>query len=130
MPTWWTTMPVRGPVITGWTGGPGAEEAPHDPAEWIAGALTSLGRILGVGRDSLVAELETWHAHNWSADPFTRGAYSYVLVGGMAAQRRFGEPVDGTLYFAGEATNAEGHCGTVHGAIATGERAARAILYH
>jgi monoamine oxidase len=130
MPTWWTPMPVRGPVITGWTGGPGAENAPRDPAEWISGALTSLGGILGCERDSLAGELETWHAHNWSADPFTLGAYSYVLVGGMAAQRRFGEPVDDTLYFAGEATNAEGHCGTVHGAIATGERAARAILYH
>jgi monoamine oxidase len=130
MPTWWTAMPVRGPVITGWTGGPGAEKAPRDPMEWISGALTSLGRILGASRDSLAGELETWHAHNWSADPHTLGAYSYVRVGGMAAQARFGEPIDDTLYFAGEATNAEGHSGTVHGAIATGERAARAILYH
>jgi monoamine oxidase len=128
MPTWWTAMPVRGPVITGWTGGPGAEAAPHDPAEWIPGALASLGRILGVGRDTLADELETWHAHNWSTDPFACGAYSYVRVGGLAAQQRFAEPVDDTLYFAGEATNYEGHVGTVHGAIATGERAARAIL--
>lgn len=35
--------------------------------------------------------------------------------------------VDHTLYFAGEATNTEGHCGTVHGTIATGVRAAREI---
>jgi monoamine oxidase len=128
MPTWWTAMPVRGPLITGWTGGPGAETAPHDPAEWVSGALTSLARILGATRDSLGEELETWHAHNWSTDPYAKGAYSYVRVGGLGAQERFGEPVDDTLYFAGEATNAEGHSGTVHGAIATGERAARAIL--
>jgi monoamine oxidase len=128
MPTWWTAMPLRAPVITGWTGGPGAETAPRDPAEWIGGALTSLARILGVGRDVLADELETWHAHNWSADPYALGAYSYVRTGGMEAQRRFGQPVDDTLYFAGEAANAEGHSATVHGAIATGDRAARAIL--
>jgi hypothetical protein len=130
MPTWWTAMPLRSPVITGWTGGPAAEMPPADRAEWIAGALASLGRILGIETDILADELETWHAHDWSADPWARGAYSYVRVGGLAAQQRFGEPVEDTLYFAGEATNADGHCGTVHGAIATGERAARAILKH
>jgi hypothetical protein len=130
MPTWWTAMPVRAAAITGWTGGPGAEAAPRDPAEWVPGALQSLGRILGVGSDTLADELEAWQAHNWSADPYALGAYSYVRTGGLAAQQRFGEPVEDTLYFAGEATNADGHCGTVHGAIATGERAARAILYH
>jgi monoamine oxidase len=77
-----------------------------------------------------VEELVGWHAHNWSADPYARGAYSYVRVGGLAAQERFGDPVEDTLYFAGEAVNAEGHCGTVHGAIASGERAARRIVYH
>jgi monoamine oxidase len=33
-----------------------------------------------------------------------------------------------TLFFAGEATELEGHHATVHGAIATGERAAREVL--
>jgi len=32
------------------------------------------------------------------------------------------------LFFAGEATNNEGHNGTVHGAITTGKRAAKEIL--
>jgi glycine/D-amino acid oxidase-like deaminating enzyme len=130
MPTWWTTMPVRSPVITGWSGGPAAEAAHADPAQWVASALASLGRLLGASADSLAGELESWHAHNWSVDPFTRGAYSYVRVGGLPAQERFGEPIENTLYFAGEATNSDGHCGTVHGAMASGERAARLIGYH
>jgi len=37
------------------------------------------------------------------------------------------EPLSGRLYFAGEATS-NGHWGTVHGAIASGLRAAREIL--
>jgi len=129
MPTWWTALPDRAPVITGWSAGPRGEAAPADPADWVDGALATLGRLLGLTSDSLASELESWHAHNWSYDPFARGAYSYVRVGGLQAQEAFGEPIEKTLYFAGEATNSEVHCGTVHGAMATGERAARLIVY-
>jgi monoamine oxidase len=38
--------------------------------------------------------------------------------------------VEGTLFFAGEATNTEGEEGTVHGALETGWRAAREVLAH
>jgi monoamine oxidase len=100
----------------------------REPVEWIAGALASLARMLGSDPDELGAAVEAWHAHNWSMDPFSRGAYSYVRVGGLDAQKRFGQPVEDTLYFAGEAVNAEGHAGTVHGAMASGERAAEMIL--
>jgi monoamine oxidase len=130
MPTWWTALPVRAPMITGWSGGPHAERAPLDPADWLSGALETLGRLLGSTADSLAGDLETWHAHNWSTDPFACGAYSYVKVGGVSAQEHFGDAVENTLYFAGEAANAEGHCGTVHGAMASGERAAQLIVYH
>lgn len=129
MPTWWTVQPLRVPMLVGWTGGPAAEAAStRAPAEWVAGAIGSLARIFGRAEAEIAGELENWRTHNWSTDPFARGAYSYVTVGGMEAQRRFGEPVEDTLYFAGEATNAEGHSGTVHGAIATGERAAALLL--
>jgi len=36
--------------------------------------------------------------------------------------------VENTLFFAGEATDATGHNGTVHGAIASGRRVVREIL--
>jgi monoamine oxidase len=38
-------------------------------------------------------------------------------------------PIDNTLFFAGEATDTTGHNGTVHGAIASGRRAAKEILH-
>jgi monoamine oxidase len=46
----------------------------------------------------------------------------------MDAQRRFAEPEEDTIFFAGEAVGTDGHIGTVHGAMASGERAARLIL--
>ncbi len=128
MPTWWTALPVRAPVLTAWTGGPGAEQSPAHPRQWLPGALGSLGRILGRPPETLAAELLNWHAHNWSADPFSRGAYSYVRPGGLPAQARFGEPIEGTLCFAGEAVDAQGHSSTVHGALASGERAASCMM--
>jgi monoamine oxidase len=66
--------------------------------------------------------------HDWQADPFARGAYSYAAVGGMDAAAKLAEPVANALYFAGEATNSDGYNGTVHGAIATGLRAAKELL--
>jgi monoamine oxidase len=129
MPTWWTRLPAHAPLLTGWTGGPNAEaHAAGEPAQWLPPTLRTLARLLGTNETSLSSKLESWHAHNWSSDPFSRGAYSYVRTGGLDAQARFGDPVEDTLYFAGETVNAEGHSGTVHGAIETGERAAGYIL--
>jgi monoamine oxidase len=128
MPTWWTTLPIRAPVLTGWTGGPAAEAHAHESCEeWAAQSIAALARILSVNEERLLQEVDGWQAHNWAADPFARGAYSYVKVNGLEAQRRFSEPVEETLFFAGEA-NSEGAIGTVHGAMAAGERAARAVL--
>jgi hypothetical protein len=53
------------------------------------------------------------------SDPFSRGAYSCVLVGGVDARETLACPVDGVLWFAGEATAADGEGGTVAGALAS-----------
>jgi monoamine oxidase len=68
------------------------------------------------------------HTHDWQTDPFSLGAYSYGKVGCDAAPEALAEPVDNTLYFAGEASDTTGNNGTVHGAIASGYRAAEQIL--
>lgn len=44
------------------------------------------------------------------------------------AQARLAAPVEDTLFFAGEATDTSGNNGTVHGAIASGYRAAQEII--
>lgn len=65
---------------------------------------------------------------NWSGDPFARGAYSAMVVGADPALRdALAEPVDDRLFLAGEATAGD-HPATVHGARASGLRAAEQVL--
>lgn len=129
VPTWWTALPVRAPVLVGWAGGTAADGLSGKGEEFVVeNALASLARVLGVARAEVEGQLEAAYAHDWQADPFSRGAYSYLPVGGVEAQEMLARPVEGTLFFAGEATNTDGHNGTVHGAIATGRRAAREVL--
>lgn len=63
---------------------------------------------------------------NWSADPWTKGSYSYLGPGATAADRElFRQPLADRVYFAGEAYAK--HPGTVHGARESGRSAAAAV---
>lgn len=128
-PTWWTTMPVKNPVITGW--------APFRSAERLSGqsqsfvteqSLKTLSELLGPSPKELQNLLENIYFHDWQSDPFAMGAYSYAKVGADGASQMIAAPVDNTLFFAGEATDSSGLNGTVHAAIASGYRAANEIL--
>jgi monoamine oxidase len=128
-PTWWSPNPLPFPVLTGWTGGHRAASVALCTEDQLAEeAMSSLSRILEMGRKELQSKMKSANAHNWEADPYSRGAYSYAAVGGADAFRVLAEPLAQTLFFAGEATNFDGHNGTVHGAMASGRRAAREIL--
>lgn len=128
MPTWWTMLPVRAPMIVGWVGGPAAEKfTGRDKEDAVGQALTSLSQILGVSEDRLHKLQLASYWHDWGADPFSRGSYAYLPVNGLEAQQTLARSVDETLFFAGEAISV-GHIGTVHGAVETGQHAARAIL--
>jgi len=74
----------------------------------------------------VAAELRAWYYHDWQQDPFARGAYSYLTVGAHDARAALAQPLDDTLFFAGEATEEEG--GTVAGALQSGTRAAHEVL--
>lgn len=128
IPTWWTLLPVRAPVMMGWVGGPKAEHFMGRGEDYITSqALASLGKILGVSEKMLRELLVSSQTHDWSADPFSRGAYAYLPVGGVEAQETLARSLNNTLFFAGEAT-AAGYIGTVDGAVESGERAAKEIL--
>jgi monoamine oxidase len=127
-PTWWTTMPRREPAIVGWAPFQSAEKlSGKDEATVVQQALQSLSRLLGVSVENLESWLDAAHFHDWQTDPFSRGAYSYAKVGADGAQQALAAPVQNTLFFAGEATDTFGNNGTVHGAIASGYRAAQEI---
>jgi monoamine oxidase len=131
LPTWWTPMPDTAPLLTAWAAGPRAarlEAAADEGGRQAAlgdACLRTLGAISGLPVAELESLLSGRHFHDWSADPFARGAYSYVPAGALDASERMAEPVADTLFFAGEHTDTSGHWGTVHGAIRSGQRAAR-----
>ncbi len=123
-PTYWTQLPVRNELVVAWVGGPksialsGVAEA-----DLVERALNGFGALFK--QPELVRkEFEGGLTHDWSRDPFARGAYSYIAVGGGDARAALAAPVDDTLFFAGEATSTGGQGGTVNGALETGARAA------
>jgi monoamine oxidase len=63
---------------------------------------------------------------NWQAEPYIEMAYSFCPVGAAGLRRVLSSPVEGVLFFAGEATSVERNA-TVHGAIESGRRAAREV---
>lgn len=128
-PTWWTQLPVRAPLWVGWSGGPAAMRlARLDEHALIERALRSLATLLEMPRALVGARLDGWYVHDWQADPFSRGAYSYIAARGLDAPACLAAPIADTIFFAGEATEPPSSAGTVAGAIASGQRAAREIL--
>jgi monoamine oxidase len=124
-PVWWTSYPSRVPLLVGWVGGRAAEAVANvAPEDVEARAVRAIARQLGAPPSRVRRELRRSWTHDWAADPYARGAYSYTLVGGSGAGEALARPVAGTLFFAGEATADAGQSGTVDGAIASGRRAA------
>ena len=125
--TYWTQHPSDAPMLIGWLGGPQAD-AIADPGQLPAQALRSLERIFSLPPHSLDAQLRNWYMHDWRSDPYTLGAYSYAPAGALDSSATIAEPVNNTLFFAGEHTDTTGHWGTVHGALRSGLRAATQVL--
>ena len=128
LPTWWTTLPEHEAILVGWAGGPDAERlSSATDDEILTKAIQSLSQIFSVNESELRIRIKRSYFHNWEKDEYARGGYSYLPVNGIEDQLNLAKPVDDTLFFAGEATSF-GNVGTVHGAIQSGQRAAREIL--
>ena len=125
--SWWVASrgfeAVEGEVVVGWTSGDRAR------------ALLDLGREAAlrvglaalrelVGDPALTPVDATWY--DWRADPFARGAYSFVPAGAHDARAGLAAPTDDRVFWAGEATNVEAPM-TVHGALDSGWRAAEEL---
>ena len=125
---WWSAYPFRFPLAVAWSGGPPSRELTGKAPEEVAAiAFRALAEQTGISRRRIASRVEGFWLHDWTGDPYARGAYSYARVGGSRAAKLLSKPVAGTLFFAGEAADAEGRTGTVEGALATGLRAAKQI---
>jgi len=124
---WWTTHPLRTPLLTGWIGGARAEDRTTDRESVLRDAIASLAAIFNVSKRRIADQVLDVHYHDWRHDPYSLGAYAYIAVNGAAAPKKLSRPINRTLYFAGEHTHT-GLIGTVAGAIQTGYRAAAQII--
>lgn len=88
--------------------------------EIVAGAMQTLRMMFGDDIPQPEGVLIT----RWGKDPFSFGAYSHIPPFASGDDYdALAEPVDGVLFFAGEATSRE-YPSTVHGAYLSGVRAA------
>jgi monoamine oxidase len=129
IPTWWTQYPSPYLTLTGWVGGPRAEIlAGLSDDEILARALASLWKIFDVPVEMLQKELLASKVINWAKDPYARGAYSYETPETKAARAELLKPIDGRIFFAGEALGETEVGGTVEAALASGHATAARIL--
>ena len=128
-PTFWTTLPARAPLLNAWVGGPSAARLSMlNEDEITQQAMDCVGAVLCGG--GAAPHLQAAYVHNWAQDPYSRGAYSYVAADGADARQVLATPLDGTLFFAGEATDTTGEATTVTGALRSGARAALEVSRH
>jgi monoamine oxidase len=122
--TLWTRVPQRTPLMVAWAGGGAAQRIIKKSVDPIEGALDAC-QALFPDVDAR-AQMRNAYYHDWQADPFACGAYSFLRVGAGNAREILAEPLEDTLFFAGEATWSNDG-GTVAGALESGYRAAEQI---
>ena len=113
--------PFGRPMIEAYFGGAlAAELEAGGEGAFFDFALAELAGLFGARFSRRVAPLRL---HRWGSDPFARGSYSYALPGKADCRAALAAPVDGRLFFAGEACS-RSDFSTAHGAFLTGLAAA------
>jgi monoamine oxidase len=126
---WWTQLPNKVPLLTGWFAGPKVKRLYNvNDDSIISGLLDSLAYIFGTTKEFLQGELKSTYIANWLSDPFTRGAYTYPTVGSDKAVKVLTEPVQDTIFFAGEGLYEGEAIGTVEAALTSGKDVAQKML--
>lgn len=117
--------PFGQPCIEGFFGGRFARQLEESGDGAIAAA--AIDEIAGFLGNDFRRKLKPLAESRWARDPFARGSYSHALPGHAGDRAMLAAPVDGRLFFAGEATSPN-FFSTAHGARDSGERAAREAL--
>jgi monoamine oxidase len=117
--------PSGPPIIEAYFGGALARDlAKAGPASMAAFAIEEIAGVCG---HAFTEKLSLIEASGWAADPFARGSYSHALPGRADARAVLAAPIDGRLFFAGEACSPHDFS-TAHGAYESGLTAADAYI--
>jgi monoamine oxidase len=117
--------PFGQPCIEGFFGGSFAQSL-EDAGDGAISAQ-SIDEIVAFLGNDYRRKLKPLSESRWAHDPFARGSYSHALPGHAGKRAVLAAPVDGWLFFAGEATSPN-FFSTAHGARDSGERAAGEVL--
>ncbi|HYG20287.1 MAG TPA: NAD(P)/FAD-dependent oxidoreductase [Ohtaekwangia sp.] len=127
IPTWWTQKPRSIPLLTGWLAGPVTQGIHKNHETLLADGLHSLAYLFACEERELQQRIHAAKVVNWANDPFSMGAYAYKTLDTTEALKVLAEPVDDTVYFAGEAYYAGPEMGTVEAALASAAQVAERI---
>jgi monoamine oxidase len=117
--------PFGQPCIEGYFGGSFARSLENaGPGAFAAESIDEIVAYLG---NDYRRRLKPLAESRWAHNPFARGSYSHALPGHAGKRAVLAAPVDGRLFFAGEATS-PGFFSTAHGARDSGERAAGEVF--
>lgn len=111
--------------IEGYFGGTYAREL--EGAGEGALAQAAIDEIAGLLGNDFCKKLTPLASSRWAHDEFALGSYSHALPGHAQDRAVLAAPVDGRLFFAGEATSPN-FFSTAHGALESGFRAAEEVL--
>lgn len=116
---------TKQPILLGFNSAAFAKETEKwSDKDIINSGMNVLRKIYG---NSIPAPMDA-QITRWSSDPFAFGSYSFIAVGAShKTHEQLAKPVGDTLFFAGEATNAQ-YPACVPGAYLSGVRAAREII--
>jgi monoamine oxidase len=117
--------PFGRPLIEAYFGGKlAADLEAQGEAAFFDFAVAELTGVLG---GEFAGRVKPIRLHRWGRDPFALGSYSFALPGFADCRRTLAEPVDGRLFFAGEACSSNDFS-TAHGGFNSGIAAADAII--
>jgi monoamine oxidase len=128
IPTWWTQRPDPMPLLTGWLAGPRLDTLQKTETELLNDCHQSLQYLFDCDEASLKEKIRTIKIINWKADPFSRGAYAYKTVHSNEVSKILSQPIENTIYFAGEAYYDGPEMGTVEAALGSGEQNSEKIV--
>lgn len=113
------------PMVEGYFGGDLARDLGE--AGLAAMAAFAVDEIAAVFGEGIRRHLAPLARTTWAQEAWTRGAYSYALPGRADARSVLAEPLDGRLFFCGEATSSRDPA-SCHGAHTSGLRAGDEVI--
>lgn len=120
--TWWTHPKYRN-RLTGWMDEESAQKASTDVHSLFTTAVDSLAGVFCLEPAYIKKQIARYRLFNWQS-----GAYSFGKPGFAEARKVLAEPLQETIYFAGEAFQDKVTGATVEAAFVSAEHVAGLIL--